>query len=426
MSDLKNANKIKFMPLPYIGMYDLDVIYQTSDAELLYQILFKVNEIAQSQNILIDNFNALLDWANEQIETYTRQQLQDWLDNGDLEEIILSFYARFNNFNLNVPSLFIGDSYTVGSGSSDKRTPWVKYYAENVGLNDNFIHNLAVGGTGLNQGDPNFLQQLQRYDGNRDEILYIYLIAGYNDGNGMSESSLISAMKSINSYVSSSYKNAKLIVGMVGNNSIISTDGRLWRLRLNQRVLKAYKTLNFKSQYVYGIENVLKNYKYLSNDNYHPNDAGHKAIGDYVSNFMQGGNICANDFRPLTLTNNNFNITTDLYEHKTDHGYIIYSHNDTVLTATSPQLQNTKIYIDIDCQFYRPVENFSFYSKYEITNGTETYSGIAQLYLNHSATGVLLIVDLSKRRDTDGAIMNKEYTKLTLKNISLFLPSILE
>jgi hypothetical protein len=88
MSDFNQNKKIKFLPLPYIGMFDLDLIYQTSDIELLYQILSKVNEIAQSQNIIIDNFEKILDWAQNQIEQYTKEQLQTWLSDGTIADII--------------------------------------------------------------------------------------------------------------------------------------------------------------------------------------------------------------------------------------------------------------------------------------------------------------------------------------------------
>lgn len=78
------------MPLPYIGMFDLDVIYQTSDAELLYQVLYKLNEIAKSQNIIIDNFQKVIEWATEQIEKFTKEQLEEWLNDGTLENMILA------------------------------------------------------------------------------------------------------------------------------------------------------------------------------------------------------------------------------------------------------------------------------------------------------------------------------------------------
>lgn len=90
MSDFDSNKKIKLMPLPYIGMFDLDLIYQASDVELLYQILSKVNEIAQSQNIIIDNFEKILEWAQSQIENYTKEQLQEWLADGTLENMIMS------------------------------------------------------------------------------------------------------------------------------------------------------------------------------------------------------------------------------------------------------------------------------------------------------------------------------------------------
>ena len=80
--------KINKLPLPYIGMFDLDLIYQTTDVELLYQILYRVNEVVKSQNKIISDFNNILTWANTQIETYTKQQLQEWLDDGTFEDII--------------------------------------------------------------------------------------------------------------------------------------------------------------------------------------------------------------------------------------------------------------------------------------------------------------------------------------------------
>lgn len=85
---MNNSNKIKFLPLPYIGLFDLDLIYQTSDVELLYQILSKVNEIAQSQNIIVESFQKVLEWASTQIENYTKEQLQTWISDGTIADII--------------------------------------------------------------------------------------------------------------------------------------------------------------------------------------------------------------------------------------------------------------------------------------------------------------------------------------------------
>lgn len=91
----KSSGKFtEFLPLPYIGMFDLDVIYQASDVELLYKILSLVNDIAESQNTVIDEFNKILEWANSQIETYTKEQLQKWLDDGSFEDLIMKYLEK--------------------------------------------------------------------------------------------------------------------------------------------------------------------------------------------------------------------------------------------------------------------------------------------------------------------------------------------
>ena len=115
MSNFNQNKKIKFLPLPYIGMFDLDLIYQTSDVELLYQILSKVNEIAQSQNIIIDNFEKVMDWAQNQIEIYTKEQLQEWLDDGTLSDIIndaLNKIVIKKDITKLLPSFFVGNFST--------------------------------------------------------------------------------------------------------------------------------------------------------------------------------------------------------------------------------------------------------------------------------------------------------------------------
>ena len=114
-TQFQNANKIKFMPLPYIGMFDLDVIYQSSDAELLYQVLYKLNEIAKSQNIIIDNFQKVIEWANEQIETYTKEQLQEWLQDGTLSGLINQylFRSKVSVYNT-VADMISDDSLIIG------------------------------------------------------------------------------------------------------------------------------------------------------------------------------------------------------------------------------------------------------------------------------------------------------------------------
>lgn len=56
---MSNSN-IKKIPMPFIGMFDLDVIYQTSDIEMLYQLLEKVNDLICNVNQINANIVSLV------------------------------------------------------------------------------------------------------------------------------------------------------------------------------------------------------------------------------------------------------------------------------------------------------------------------------------------------------------------------------
>ena len=68
-----SKKQINNIPYPYIGMFDLDLIYQISDTELLYQLINKINEIAISLNNI-----------NNDIEYYTKKILDEYLADGKL------------------------------------------------------------------------------------------------------------------------------------------------------------------------------------------------------------------------------------------------------------------------------------------------------------------------------------------------------
>ena len=65
--DNKNIN---FLPLPFINMFDLDVVYQTSDVELLYQLIEKVNQ-------MIKNLNEINNDIVNVVNSIINQALQD-------------------------------------------------------------------------------------------------------------------------------------------------------------------------------------------------------------------------------------------------------------------------------------------------------------------------------------------------------------
>lgn len=69
---------------PYPTAYDESLSYY----EEVCKIAAKLNEVINSQNNLQTSFEQIMSWVNTQLKTYTIEQLQNWLDDGTLENLI--------------------------------------------------------------------------------------------------------------------------------------------------------------------------------------------------------------------------------------------------------------------------------------------------------------------------------------------------
>lgn len=79
----------KILPL----VYDESLSYY----ENLCRFSAKLSEIIKSQNNLQDEFYQLKDWIDTQLETYSKEQLEEWLDDGTLENLFKNIFSLYNN-----------------------------------------------------------------------------------------------------------------------------------------------------------------------------------------------------------------------------------------------------------------------------------------------------------------------------------------
>lgn len=93
---IKNITKFDF---PCISQFDLDLIYETNDIEFLCKVLEKLNEIIDSQNLIVEDFNKIVQFVNEKIEEYTKNQLNEWLEDGTIENMFLKLGNVAKTFN---------------------------------------------------------------------------------------------------------------------------------------------------------------------------------------------------------------------------------------------------------------------------------------------------------------------------------------
>nr|DAQ53459.1 MAG TPA: Protein of unknown function (DUF3737) [Caudoviricetes sp.] len=109
MADKIKPFKVGCCANPYPTAYDETLSYY----EEVCKIAYKLNEVINSQNNIVTSFEQILEWVNTQLKSYTIEQLQNWLDDGTLANMIanmLNLY-RFYDTTLNL----LSDS-TIQSG----------------------------------------------------------------------------------------------------------------------------------------------------------------------------------------------------------------------------------------------------------------------------------------------------------------------
>lgn len=104
---------------PYPTAYDETLSYY----EEVCKIAYKLNEIINAQNNLQASFEQIVDWVNTQLKTYTIEQLQEWLDDGTLANMIANmmnlyrFYDTTQNL-LADSTIQAGQFYSTSGYSS--------------------------------------------------------------------------------------------------------------------------------------------------------------------------------------------------------------------------------------------------------------------------------------------------------------------
>lgn len=237
MADIIKPFKVGCCANPYPTAYDETLSYY----EEVCKIAYKLNEVINSQNILQVSFEQILEWVNTQLKTYTLEQLQAWLDDGTLAQLIqsilgTSFYFNTTEEMINDENLKVNDiCYTLGFYSvNDKgNNEWLitnqqpdtfyvtltnGLYAERINTG---VSNVMQYGLQINQTAPNNTLIQQIFDENEsvnfnEGTYYVSLASPYSinchdnltiNGNG-------AMIKGIGTYASTHYT----ILGMTSNN----------------------------------------------------------------------------------------------------------------------------------------------------------------------------------------------------------------
>lgn len=211
----------------------------------------------------------------------------------ELELIINDMSDQDNN-----KIIFISDSYGSGYNGDTQTTgdSFIDYFKAMTGYSNNNLLRATEGGAGFykeGQGGHNFLALLQGLNvssADKPKVKKIYVIGGVND-NSYSYDAIITKINEFYNYMISNFENATLYVGCAGYsaNSLDITP----RENITEKVLRAYSdidTSHTNHVYLSGIENILHEPYFMSNDGIHPNIAGYRELGRFLVYNLKGIN----------------------------------------------------------------------------------------------------------------------------------------
>jgi len=186
--------------------------------------------------------------------------------------------AKVNNIS-NRTFLMIGDSYDV----INPNYSWIDIAMSKIGADH--YYKRSAGGYGFAPASGNtWLSLLQNNPVPSEEITDIIIGGGANDTT-ISESTLLTSMRSFDDYVKTNYPNLKNIyLAYMGWNHSASSNAKNDQIYAMRAYLSNAKKLGWK--FLTGVENVLKNPSYILagiSDKLHPNPDGVVQLGECVA-----------------------------------------------------------------------------------------------------------------------------------------------
>jgi hypothetical protein len=98
---ITNWDNKQITPFTFYCQHVLPLVYDESLSyyEVLCKLQTKLNEVIKSQNDIQDTFQELLKFVNTQLEKFTKEQLEKWLNDGTLANLICNYLNIKITFN---------------------------------------------------------------------------------------------------------------------------------------------------------------------------------------------------------------------------------------------------------------------------------------------------------------------------------------
>ena len=413
--EYKNLTPFKWFVLenfPFIEG-DFDAL---TEWQLFCKLGKEMNKIINNENTLgtqVENVtNAFIElqnyinnyFDNLDVQNEINNKLNEMAEDGSLSNIINQ--EIFSNINNNIDTInsnsiiCIGDSYF---------NYWAPDFIQNLGLTLNeTAFTKSLGGAGFIGTSQSFLSLLQQLNiSDKSKIKSIIVCGGYNDRVATDENELMNPIISFINYCKANYPNAKIFIGMIGNDaSYNNTQGTLNNIRniLTNLVLKAYKACNlYGATYLNGVEYALINKNLFQDDNVHPNENGGIELTRAIYQAFTSGNFY-NSHNAKEFNASNLFIRHQIFDNKL-HLFLQINNSEITMNMSSG---NSFQYVDfatsqsVNNYLLRYVNNYSFVqglAQVTLSDGTITHIPY-RFRVNNDENGTIQIGYLNNTGNT--------------------------
>lgn len=221
----------------------------------------------------------------------------DVVDNDNIIAINYTLVAQKINFTVGRKFIIIGDSYLAGQGLTTPATQNFGYLLmTKMGIPTSNYYIWGEGGASfISPGSFNHTFQ-QLIEANKSlvtptDITDILVLGGYNDVNAANSTQIESAIANFMVSVGTNYPNAKVYLGLIGNNSQISSNGNLARSKVKGYIYSAWNNAYKYGAFVIPFSQLpMQDYNNFG-DSVHPNATGHIEIANFIYQQLNFGNI---------------------------------------------------------------------------------------------------------------------------------------
>ena len=394
--------------------------------------------VEELQNLYIELKNYVDNYFdNLDVQEEINNKLNGMVEDGTMSTIINQ--EIFGNINNNINAInndlneiksdihiFIGDSYSVGTGS-ETNVGWCERVKNLLNLSDNnYVFN-GRGGAGFAKTGNTFLSLLQQVNIENKNYVKKIIVCGGNNDFSYSKDQIIQAIKTFVDYAKNNYPNAKIYIGAIGNNSINAGV----RTGISRNVIPGYllgATLSGAS-FLEGTHNVLKDYSLICEDGNHPNENGYTILSSCISDAIQSGStsyyteLSQAISLPTDLGSFNGNIFSRICN---DTEYFYVSLGSFSVNSSIDASSGIIDFGVVNLPYYKGVNNtnitFELYADL-ISNG-KPYAEECQLEITPNTNHLRLLINIFKNDGVAGANVLSNITGLRFRKTTKTYPTI--